>query len=178
MTDALENPINGDCENFSWRPLPPEFWELQELVQNGCPDEALKTFRKSVIGKKNPLTAREANAAIAGALTTCRTGKIIDTRKKERAYELPSVELFIDRANWYARTGIPVCFARPYDYEWTEPELEFIHEHKEHALISEWPSVAYVHAFSRTPQPEPEEHKCVLSFLSFDDDAVDRVEGP
>jgi hypothetical protein len=144
--------VEYDTDDFSWEPLPVEFWELQELVQNGCPDAALKAFRKTVIGKKNPLTASEADAAIAGALAACRTGRIINTRKKERAYEIPSVDLFMCRAYWYATEGIPVCFARPYGYEWTKDELDFIHE--------------------------DDGEEIELSFLSFDDDAVDRVEAP
>jgi hypothetical protein len=149
-----EEKVEYDTSNFSWPPLPPEWWELQELVQNECPAEALKAFRKSVIGKKNPLTAAQADNAIAGASKACETGKIVDKRRTKRIFVPETIESKMARMHWYAREGIPVCFARPYGHEWTEEEMEFISDH------------------------EAEDHDCALTFLSFDDTGVDRTFAP
>ena len=76
-----------------------ETWELVELVMAGCPDEALKAFRKSVIGRGKPLRAREADSAIRGAVAA------LAGAKRE------SLDLWSHRQQWYMRHAMPVIYA-------------------------------------------------------------------
>lgn len=93
--------------------LPAEFWELSELVMSGCPGPALAAFRKSVIGRGKPLTAKQADAAIGGA-TTALAGTIEPMHAK------------LLRLRWMARHRFPVVFAREQEYVYTDDELDTI----------------------------------------------------
>jgi hypothetical protein len=143
---------NGDCDKFSYPHIPVEFWELQELVQNSCPAEALKTFRKTLItGKGRALNANTADAAIRGAYKACETGLAVEKRKVKRVFEPPSEDSQIARQKWYLISGLPLIWAKPYGYEFTEAELAMIEP------------------------PGYVERK--VHWLAFSEESVDRVEG-
>jgi hypothetical protein len=136
---------------------PHQIWELTELVMAGCPDEALKTFRAVLIdryNRSNPdrLTAQQADAAINGAKTVRRTGRLPATGRKQRPEEPETLRLSLARARWYLRHGLPVVFARAEGHAWTE---------REHAVM------AVARAAGAT-----------LTFLEWTSTGVDRVAGP
>lgn len=107
--------------------FPHEIWELIELVLASCPDLALKTFRKSLIGKGKPLTAKMADAAINGARATLRTGPLIGSRGRTKRAEVPeSLNHSLARMHWYMRRNMTAVFARAQDHQWHERELELI----------------------------------------------------
>jgi len=107
-----------------------------------CPDEALKSFRKSLIGKGNPLTARMADASIDGAKATLRTGPAVVSRGRYKRTEEPeSLPHSLARMRWYMRRGMPAVFARPQGHQWHERELDLIKEaQREHYTLTflEW----------------------------------------
>jgi hypothetical protein len=118
---------NAEDERPNPYPWPLETWELQELTVLGCPDEALKTFRKSLIGRGNPLTARQADAAIADGQGAIRTGRIPKNDKRGKRPLVPETfEQSLPRLAWYVRMGMSVVFARPQGHKWTEDELEIV----------------------------------------------------
>jgi hypothetical protein len=130
--------------------LPAETWELIELVMAGCPDEPLKTFRKSLIGRGKPLTARQADSAISGARCVLATGPKADRgQRAQRPEKLPHS---LARLRWYLRHRMPVVFARPQGHDWNEPETEMITEARAAGVP--------------------------LTFLEWDAAAVDRTAGP
>jgi hypothetical protein len=123
----------------------------------GCPDGALKAFRAAAIdryNRANPdrLTAQQADAAIGGARAVLRTGRIPAAGRKVRPEEPEHVRLSLVRARWYLRCGLPVVFARAEGYTYTDEETGFI-------------------AVAR-------DAGAVLTYLEWNDTAVDRVAGP
>jgi hypothetical protein len=139
--------------------IPVQWWEIAELVLNECPEDALKLYRKSVIGRGKPLTAAQADSAIRGARGVMRTGpkEVFDKKTqrfkilKTRAQEPESIDIKLARMEWYRREKMPVIVARGARYEYTNEEVELICE----------------------AEMDGEQ----LLFLVFDNDGVDRVEG-
>ena len=132
--------------------FPRQVWELTELVMAGCPAEALKEFRKSLIGRGNPLTARQADAAIGGARAVRRTGPLPVSGRQARA-ELPeSRRQAVARSYWYMRSGLPVVFARPEGYKFRKREKQAMKIARQHDIA--------------------------LTFLEWNETGVDRVVGP
>jgi hypothetical protein len=135
--------------------LPDEFWELQELVQAGCPEEALKAFRAALLkAKPKRIDATMCDAAIGGARSAMRTGPIRDKRKKLRETRPEKLGGKLARLRWYASAGVPVVFARPAGYVYTHEEMMLIQE-----------------AEKATPQVG-------ITHLEFWAEGVDRIAGP
>jgi hypothetical protein len=133
--------------------LPVQIWELTELVCLGCPQEALKVFRKGLIGRGNPLTARQADAAISSARQAISTGRLVPGSRNNKRAEVPETpEESLTRLRWYVRTCLPVVVARPRHHEYTDEEAEII-------LIAR-------------------DLGCDLTFLEWDDEGVDRIAAP
>ena len=132
-------------------PLAPEAWELIELVMAGCPDEPLKVFRKSLIGRGKPLTMRQADSAIQGARTVLRTGPAVGARRS-RAEQPETLPRSLARMRWYLRHHMPVVFARPQGHDWDDRETTIISQ----AQAAGVP----------------------LTFLEWDSAVVDRTAGP
>jgi hypothetical protein len=130
--------------------FPAQTWELIELVMAGCPEEPLKTFRKTLIGRGKPLTARQADAAIGGARCASATGPA-DGRRK-RAYQYEGLTASLARMRWYLRHRMPVVFARAHGHQWNEAEIEIIKEAAAGAVP--------------------------VTFLEWNETAVDRTAGP
>jgi hypothetical protein len=100
--------------------IPNEYWELLELVANSCPPEALKVFRKSLIGRGKPLKAREADAAIRCADLGCKP----KLRHGDGFIVVPeTMEEQLGRLRWYLKCELPVVLARPRGYAYTPQEV-------------------------------------------------------
>lgn len=75
--------------------------------------DAVKSWRKSQIGRKNVLRAKDFDNAARGVRTAM-------------AGHAESVETTLERARWHIVHGIPPTFARPAGWEWGDGELEVI----------------------------------------------------
>ena len=82
--------------------FPPAYWELTELVLAGCPDAALKAYRRTlIIGKGKRLTAKQADNAMSGATKAmCKPGDWAQWESMQR---------------WYLGQGLPCLLAKRYD---------------------------------------------------------------
>jgi hypothetical protein len=130
--------------------FPAEIFELIELVMAGCPEEPLKVFRKTLIGRGKPLSARQADSAISGARCVLQTGPKADRGKRaERPETMP---YSLARMRWYLRHRMPVVFARPQGHTWDDPETEVIGQARAAGVP--------------------------VTFLEWDTAAVDRTAGP
>lgn len=131
---------------------PYEIWELIELVMASCPEDALKAFRKTIIGRGKPLTARMADAAIGGARTVLETGPLTGRGQSKHAEVPEALRPKLARLHWYLRHRMPLVFARAQGYEYTDEERELI-------------------AAARRTDVR-------VTFLEWSGEAVDRVAGP
>jgi hypothetical protein len=75
--------------------------------------DALKAWRKTMIGRGNPLKARDFDNAVHGA-------------EKAMGGHPETVASLLVRSRWYVSQGIPPVFARPVDWDWKDEELEVI----------------------------------------------------
>jgi hypothetical protein len=83
--------------------FPEAYWELVELVLAGCPDDALKAYRRTlVIGKGKRLTAKQADNATSGAT---------------KAMGWKDTKQYLAMQDWYIRNGYPAISAARYDDE-------------------------------------------------------------
>jgi hypothetical protein len=110
LARAVETP--EDEASLARDFIPPEYWELLELAANGATDEAIKPFRKSLIGRGKPLKAKTADAAIRGARLAC-----IPNGERE------TFDAQLIRLRWYLKCEMPVVFARPRGYIFTNDEI-------------------------------------------------------
>jgi len=129
---------------------PPEFWELLEVVMAGAPKAAVKGFRKSMIGRGKPLKAREADAAIRGAILSLQQSRAGARADLQGIVE--PLDQNLERLRWYLKMKLPVVFARPAGWQYTRNEKWIIEDAREQNVE--------------------------VTFLEFDDNAVDRVNGP
>lgn len=104
-----------------------------------------------MIGRGKPLSARWADASIAGARAARRTGPVTGRPGKRAEQDEPLMQC-LARMLWYARHRMPVVFARAQDYDYTKHELQVIR----HARAA----------------------GAKLTFLEWTDDTVDRTAGP
>lgn len=107
--------------------FPHEWWAAAEVAYairsfgDGDYTEALKTWRKSQIGRKAALRARDFDNAMRGAHASM-------------AGKPETVESTSTRALWYVRIGVPPCFARPSGWAYSDRELEVIAIARAHDL--------------------------------------------
>jgi hypothetical protein len=138
--------------------FPREWWELVELALAGCPLEPLKAFRKTVIGRGNPLTAATADSAIAGALKMIGVDCPANWANSKRTALKPCITYpegmaaRLDRARYLLRNDQTVIFARPKGYKYAADEIVIIKD----AIAADVP----------------------LSFLEWDKATVARVAAP
>jgi hypothetical protein len=103
----------------------PAYWELVELVLAGCPDAALKAYRRTlVIGKGKRLTAKQADNAISGATKVmCKPGNWSEWESMQ---------------HWYLRQGLPCLLARRYD-DYRNPHVaRMLAAVSDHYVLLEW----------------------------------------
>lgn len=99
--------------------FPDEWWAAAEVVfaiasfGEGNYADALKSWRKSQIGRKAALRARDFDNAARGA-TAAMAGKP------------ETIKSTLARARWHISRGIPPVFARPAGWTFGSPELEVI----------------------------------------------------
>lgn len=104
-----------------------EWWVVTEVVyaissfgeENYA--EALAAWRKSQIGRKTALRARDFDNAKRGTVTSM-------------AGHPETVESTLRRAMWFVRTGMAPCFARPAGWVYSGPELDVIAIARAHDL--------------------------------------------
>lgn len=107
--------------------FPHEWWVAAEVAYavSSFGDEdysdALAAWRKSQIGRKAALRARDFDNAARGA-------------RASMAGKPETVESCVQRALWHVRNGVPPCFARPSGWSYTERELEAIGIARAHEL--------------------------------------------
>lgn len=100
-----------------------------------CPEGPLKAYRKSLIGRGKPLTAKQADSAIRGAQHVLATGALSGKGKgAKREIESEPVADKLSRGLWYLRQGLPLVLARPYGYTWTPSEIKVIKIAKEKGI--------------------------------------------
>lgn len=99
--------------------FPHEWWVAAEVAYalnsfgDGNYADALATWRKSQIGRKAALRARDFDNAQRGA-------------RASMAGHRETIESVCQRALWHVRIGVPPCFARPAGWKFTDRELEVI----------------------------------------------------
>jgi hypothetical protein len=107
--------------------FPHEWWAAVEVAYavssfgDGDYEDALKAWRKSQIGRKAALRARDFDNAQRGVRTSM-------------AGQPQTIESVIQRALWYVRIGVPPCFARPAGWTYSDRELEVIAIARAHDL--------------------------------------------
>jgi hypothetical protein len=107
--------------------FPHEWWVAAEVAYairsfgDGDYTDALKAWRKGLIGRGNPLRAKDFDNALKGAHTSM-------------AGKPETVESTVARTLWYVRVGMPPCFARPSGWAYSERELDAIAISRAHEL--------------------------------------------
>lgn len=84
-----------------------EWWSVVFVANSDAPEEAVKTWRKTMIGRGHPLKAKEFDNAVSGNL-------------KAGGYD--QTEL----AKSLISKGIPPTFVVPEGHEWTDTERSII----------------------------------------------------